>query len=184
MKQLNNQTTVNTYELEIFIKNLQQEEKNQKLETQILFFCMLFVFYGLYSLTIQLSTPNFTSDSTEMGIVPPSSQFTNFSNDNNSNLVQSDFSASQKTNFIKTVFIKGHREVNKTLVFVIDSFDKNAKYMINFGDGTTRIANSKKIHYSYDEAGTYKVNLEVIYKGKSEKIFSENLKIKTWAKMN
>ncbi|HHH49781.1 MAG TPA: hypothetical protein ENK52_02250 [Saprospiraceae bacterium] len=184
MKQLNKQTNVNTYELEIFIKNLEQKEKNYKLETQILFFCMLFVFYGLYTLIIQSTNTSFSSNSMEMSIVPPSSQFTNLRNANTQNLKQNDFTAPRKTNFIKTVFIKGQREVNKTLVFVIDSFDKNAKYYINFGDGTKRQVKSKKVAYSYDEAGTYKVSLQVTYQGKSEKIFSENLKIKTWAKMN
>ena len=180
MKQLNKQRTVNTYELEIYIKNKQQKEKNDKRANQLLFVCLLFAFYGLFTL-VQPRHDSSSSYTSEMSILP--TRFTN-RNINTSNLVQTDFVAQEKTKHHKTVFIHGHKAVNKTLEFVIDSFDKKAKYFIDFGDGTQRIAKSKTIKYSYDDAGIYKVSLEVFYEGKSKKIFAENLKIKPWTKMD
>jgi FlaG/FlaF family flagellin (archaellin) len=75
------------------------------------------------------------------------------------------------------VQIVGEKEANQSIQFTIDSYDEKAKYDLIMGDGNVLHPKNKTVDYTYENPGSYHIQLKVNYNGKSERIFSEDIQI-------
>lgn len=59
--------------------------------------------------------------------------------------------------------IKGYPEAGTSLAFIIDAYDENANYRIDFGDGHIKTMTDEKINHVYENAGQYRMQLIIGY---------------------
>lgn len=79
--------------------------------------------------------------------------------------------------------IQGNQIAGLPLQFEIDSFNDNAKYLLDFGNGVHKEIKEKKLTFTYPQAGTYTVELKVWYKGSVKTIYMERLTIERSMKL-
>ena len=71
----------------------------------------------------------------------------------------------------------GNLEANASITFKINGYDTSAKYIFDFGDGTTKKCRSYRISHAYSKPGKYTVSAKVSYNDVSE-AWKETLNIK------
>lgn len=71
--------------------------------------------------------------------------------------------------------IAGAMHTGQPLQFEIGSFNENAEYTLELGNGKTRTLKEKDFYFTYDTPGNYKVKLSVKYNGKTQVLFAENI---------
>ena len=83
----------------------------------------------------------------------------------------------EKKPSVEQLKIDGEKEANQKLLFTIESFNANADYILDFGNGKKIHPKEKTFTYAYQASGNYKVLLDVKYQGKSKRIFSNSIEI-------
>lgn len=78
----------------------------------------------------------------------------------------------------RQLFIVGEKIAGQTIFFTIDSYDEQAAYQLELGNGETLEVDHKTVSYTYAEAGSYQLNLRVSYRGEEALIHSEQIQIK------
>ncbi|MCB0651795.1 MAG: PKD domain-containing protein [Saprospiraceae bacterium] len=73
--------------------------------------------------------------------------------------------------------IRGIQEVGAKMQFEVKSFNSNAHYLIDFGNGEKKAVHSKKEQYTYKDAGDFNLKLYVTYNGKTKLAHSEIISI-------
>ncbi len=73
--------------------------------------------------------------------------------------------------------VGGPLEAHTPVLFEVENFYQNAEYLLDFGDGVRRVLNQRTDSHIYDRPGNYKLELYVTYKGKRQKLASQNVMI-------
>jgi len=134
--------------LEQYIKDLHQKEKQKKRENRLLFLlCMLGLLglYFVYSYS-QPTTPNYSDyniqwkdiSAAAVNATPRAFQVKQTS---------SSQSKYDNTNSRHSLKIMGEQEAHLPITFQVDSFDDSARYILDLGNGKTKILNSKQCSY-------------------------------------
>ena len=77
----------------------------------------------------------------------------------------------------KQLHVGGPLEAHTPVLFEVENFYQNAEYLLDFGDGIRRVLNQRTDSHIYDRPGNYKLELYVTYKGKRQKLASQNVMI-------
>lgn len=158
MKNINKHREVNTHELERLSKELERKEKRQNRENYL---TLVIIAIGLIGFIYV-----FQSSGSESGTtlnIPP--HFTK-QNDKVKNNRTKKINTSTTTTNQQMLVIKGHKEAEEWLNFIIDSYDEKADYKIDYGNGIIKSINDKSSFYRYPKSGHYDVKLIVSYEGK------------------
>jgi len=158
MKNINKQRKVNTNELERYSEELSKSEIRQNRENML---TLLVIVIGLvgFIFVFQSST---NSDGKSL-VIPP--HFPKEKAKETNKTKQADTKSITNQQMLN---IDGVKEANEVLKFVIDSYDRNADYQIDFGNGVIRTITEKSSFYSYPASGNYEVQLIVSYDGKEK----------------
>ncbi len=148
-----NRSEVNTSELEKYIKEREMSKKYN------LLFIFSFVIIGFSGLYYVVNARTFTSQPKEFIELEVNQTE---QKQINAKPVFTSKSAANKSKR-KPLRISGEQIVDKTILFTIDSFDKNATYKLTFGNGDYEFFNTKEFKYSYNIPGNYHVTLEAFY---------------------
>lgn len=73
--------------------------------------------------------------------------------------------------------IRGMQEAGAKIQFEVKSFNSNAHYLIDFGNGEKKAVHHKKEQYTYRNAGDFNLKLYVTYNGKTKLAHSEIISI-------
>jgi hypothetical protein len=76
--------------------------------------------------------------------------------------------------FIK---VKGIKEAGARMQFEVNTFNSNAHYFLDFGNGERKQLKNKNQQYVYSSPGDYNVKLFITYNGKTKLVHSEVLNI-------
>lgn len=71
--------------------------------------------------------------------------------------------------------IAGNLASGQPLQFEIESFNENAEYILELGNGNTKVLKEKEFYFTYQTPGNYKVKLSVKYNGKTRVLFAESI---------
>jgi len=180
MTQIYKQRETNTKKLEQYIKDLHRKEKQKKRENRLLFFLSMLGLLGLYFLYSysQPTTPNYSDyniqwkdiSAAKGNAMPRVYQVNQFSKAS---------SHYENTNSIPALMIMGEQEAHLPITFKVDSFDDTARYILDLGNGQTKILNAKQCSFIYRKPGHYPVKLKVQYQGQTRNIYSGLLQIKS-----
>lgn len=78
----------------------------------------------------------------------------------------------------RRVRLYGTSEAGQPLFFNINNFDKRLEYRLKIDGAPGVPVRKKKFEYTFSQAGTYDVQLEVSYRGETAVIHSEKVRIK------
>ncbi len=142
--------------------NTQQAQSAGKLETLLLLALFIFGIWGIFQVFSQRSERH--TDRIETMVALPAT-----------------LQGSQ------TALVQGNAHLNirpaetgSILIhFQIRSFREDARYILEFGDGTQLEMNNSSTTYSYPGAGRYRVKLKCIRKGNAEELYNDILRINT-----
>ncbi len=73
--------------------------------------------------------------------------------------------------------VRGIKEAGASMQFEINSFNSNANYLIDFGDGKKKHLKSKNQQHTYKRSGDFNLRLFITYNGKTKLVHSEVLNI-------
>lgn len=111
---------------------------------------------------------SFTSDTT----TTKNNATANYSNDyQQSNYQNSD---EDETSFLR---VTGDSEVDRNMYFEIKSYNSNATYTLDLGNGVKKHFKSKKQRYAYKNAGRYNVKLFITYNGNTKLMDKQQMNI-------
>ena len=79
-----------------------------------------------------------------------------------------------KTSFVS---IHGVNSVAAPITFSLLDYNKEAKYIFDFGNGMEKEIEDASFQYTFTQAGNYDLNLKISYQGKTKSIFSKTLTI-------
>lgn len=71
--------------------------------------------------------------------------------------------------------IAGNLHTGQPLQFAIESFNEKAEYVLELGNGKTKVLKEKEFYFTYDTPGNYKVKLSVKYNDKTKVLFAESI---------
>ncbi len=103
-------------------------------------------------------------------ITDDNSQLLTGSNPNSQNTIQKAavFASNPKSEKEQQyVHIAGSKKVGFPISFVIDTFEKDASYSFDFGNGVNLAVTERETRYTYNRPGMYKVNLNVAFQGET-----------------
>ncbi len=109
-----------------------------------------------------VSNGNDTKESTSSSIV--------MQNDTNQDMAL-------ESNWSSILNVRGIQEAGAKLQFEINSFNKNAHYFLDFGNGEKKSFKNKKQRYTYSDSGDYDLKLYITYNGKTKLVHSETINI-------
>jgi hypothetical protein len=73
--------------------------------------------------------------------------------------------------------IKGIKEAGASMQFEVNTFNSNAHYFLDFGNGERKQLKNKKQQYVYKNPGDYNLRLFITYNGKTKLVHSEVINI-------
>lgn len=73
--------------------------------------------------------------------------------------------------------VNGIQEIGSELQFEVKNFNKNAEYLMDFGNGTKKRLNRKKQSYTYENSGDFNLRLFITYNGKTKLVHKETINI-------
>jgi hypothetical protein len=97
-----------------------------------------------------------------------------FSTVNETSSKQPTFSENDWNSILK---VRGIQETGAKLQFEVKSFNKNAHYLLDLGNGEKKSLKHKRQRYAYSNPGDFDLKLYVTYNGKTKLVHSETLNI-------
>ncbi len=73
--------------------------------------------------------------------------------------------------------VKGIKEAGARMQFEVNTFNSNAHYFLDFGNGERKQLKNKKQQYIYNDPGDYNLRLFITYNGKTKLVHSEVINI-------
>ncbi len=141
--------------------NTEQASSAGKLETLLLLALFFFGIWGILQVFTKRSSRH--SDRIETMVALPATL-------SNSQLALAQGNAHLKIRPVETGNIIVH--------FQIRSFNKDGRYVLEFGDGSQLEMRGSTTTYAYPGAGQYRVKLKYIREGKAEELYNDILRIK------
>ncbi|KAA3630575.1 MAG: hypothetical protein DWQ02_17890 [Bacteroidetes bacterium] len=91
--------------------------------------------------------------------------------------IDKDHPQDSETNWNSFLKVRGIKEAGSRMQFEINSFNSNANYLIDFGNGEKKHLKSKNQQYTYKNSGDFNLRLFITYNGKTKLVHSEVLNI-------
>jgi len=171
MTNFNKSIKSNASGLDNYIEDLRDNEsrnKKDKIENLLVLCLLLFGLVGFYA----ASQGMFSSNEGAKARMHGSGKIHNSSNDYDKH---NTYATKSKDEVALT--IKGLKETYEELTFVVNGYDPNVMYIVDYGNGTKEKINSGKVTYRYPRAGFFEVELLVEYAGGIRKLFTDELNI-------
>jgi hypothetical protein len=151
-------TTHNNLHTTLLIMN-----KNKNTENILL---LALVVFGLAGAYFMLGGKDSTTDAAALPPIAVSADYSSYA---------APTSTLRDKNPKQHLSIAGNMHTGNSLQFAIESFNENAEYILELGNGTTKVLKEKDFYFTYDTPGNYKVKLSVKYNDKTRVLFAESI---------
>lgn len=180
MNHLNKQLEVNHATLEQYLAEQDRKDRvQQRLDRLGLSLMILCGLIGLFYCIANANTIFKKSKKDALGVQFPSQPYQYaIAGISHTNLQEKAAASNKEVEHMQSfVNISGTPRAGETLQFLLDAYDQEAEYKLLLGNGDTRQVQTNQMAYTYAQAGSYEVILEVSYQGETAVAFSKILTI-------